>query len=610
MLTIGITSTLWLLLFLHVPGGFCASWNLFSKSSSELPQEGMVRLMGGQRDSEGRVEVYHEGKWGTICDDGWDLAEAQVVCRQLRFPGAISAVTGGTYGEGSGSIWLDDMECKGTEKYLSSCSFKGWALTDCSHKEDAGVICARDTDVTSDTVHILDHSIGLSDDLGELFDHGNNSDFHIVVRNPTGNRDEEGKLEVEERTVSTHKLILSLYLNVNLINGSNSLSIEVSRGCSSHVTNFIRYLYTRKIDVTVSSAQCLHKLASEFGVKRLMQDTGRLFTVLLPEDPTFHTQVSLYDYALQTRDLQLQENCLQFLAWNVEALINSPAWSDVSMDFMTALLQRSDLVVPDEGFLLQALERWITKMGDLISSDSQASLLAHIRFSMIPAEKLFDLQFTSELYKKQEKLYRAGILRGFQFNTVPFDVLQKHKGSTDEEQRDYYPRIYTADPWGININSTKPEPTRRDNQYQYNRGYPYYYQTQAPSYSRSRSFTTPNHNSLIFQTKGTNPITWSANIFTNNQECYSCTSFPTARLSLQSRLVQNQTNIVRYSNRLLLKCEGKFLSHVLDFKNDKAQVPTNGSVSLTYPCADGQYGYIFVTFTTSNGPTQTPRADW
>ncbi|KAL0993480.1 hypothetical protein UPYG_G00108550 [Umbra pygmaea] len=319
-----------------------------------------------------------------------------------------------------------------------------------------------------------------------------------------------------------------------------------------------------------------------------MQDTGRLFTVLLPEDPTFHTQVSLYNYALQTRDLLLQENCLQYLAWNCQALINSPAWSDVSMDFLMALLVRSDLIVPDEAYLLQALEKWITKKGDSISTHSLTSLLEHIRFPMIPAEKLYDLQFTSEVYKKHKKLYRVGMLRGFQFTSVPFDTLRKN-----EEEHDYHPRIYTTEPWSITINSTNKETASRDMRYQYNRGYQYY-PTQASRYSRSKSFTTPNHNSVIFQTTGTNPISWSANIFINRQECYSCTSFPTASLALQSSLLQNQTKYVRYSNLLLLTCEGKFFFHVQDFKNNMAQVPNNSSLYMPYPCSEGQYIFHFV----------------
>ena len=100
-----------------------------------------ARLVGGSHEYEGRVEILHGGSWGTVCDDSWELDDAKVVCRQLGFEGALAALPRARFGQGSGDIFLDGVQCNGTETKLKDCKHKGIGVHDCGHKEDASVIC-------------------------------------------------------------------------------------------------------------------------------------------------------------------------------------------------------------------------------------------------------------------------------------------------------------------------------------------------------------------------------------------------------------------------------------------------------------------------------------
>ena len=112
----------------------------------------------------GRVEVFHNGQWGTICDDYFRSADANVLCRMAGFSGAICTITGARYGRGyygaginssfkvihnyiicllTGPIWLDNIGCSTGDEILEDCSRLNWGSYSryCSHSDDVGVIC-------------------------------------------------------------------------------------------------------------------------------------------------------------------------------------------------------------------------------------------------------------------------------------------------------------------------------------------------------------------------------------------------------------------------------------------------------------------------------------
>ena len=102
------------------------------------------RLVNGGSPSRGRVEVYFDGRWGTVCDDGFSTDEALVICRTCGY-GMVTAVRPRAYfGEGDSGcpIWLDDVDCRNDESELSHCAHLKLGSHNCQHYEDVGVECS------------------------------------------------------------------------------------------------------------------------------------------------------------------------------------------------------------------------------------------------------------------------------------------------------------------------------------------------------------------------------------------------------------------------------------------------------------------------------------
>ncbi|KAB5518531.1 hypothetical protein PHYPO_G00167140 [Pangasianodon hypophthalmus] len=129
-------------------GGECANQQAAAVTCTPVEAASFVpvRLSGGATAYEGRVEVYHAGQWGTVCDDQWDNNDAEVVCRQLGLGGTAKAWVGAYFGAGVGRVLLDEVSCTGNELSIEQCPKTAWGEHNCDHTEDAGVSCTPLTD--------------------------------------------------------------------------------------------------------------------------------------------------------------------------------------------------------------------------------------------------------------------------------------------------------------------------------------------------------------------------------------------------------------------------------------------------------------------------------
>ena len=101
----------------------------------------LARLRGGMSQLEGRLEIYYQGVWRSVCTQHWTLKEAHVACRMMGYHSALYANT--IYGSFDRQVGIKDLRCNGSEKDLVGCQHNGWNLQGCQDKKYAIVTCSR-----------------------------------------------------------------------------------------------------------------------------------------------------------------------------------------------------------------------------------------------------------------------------------------------------------------------------------------------------------------------------------------------------------------------------------------------------------------------------------
>lgn len=337
-------------------------------------------------------------------------------------------------------------------------------------------------------------------------------------------------------------------------------------------THSLRYFYSRQLNITVDSVKCFHKLASAYRVPGLQAYCTQVFPALVRLDPSFRIQLELYDYSLASRDSQLQDVIMQYLAWNCDALTRTEAWKGLTPEKMEALLSRTDIVTESEWSLLRALDNWAQSQTNV----TMKGLVEKIRFPMLFPEQLLEFQFNLTFYKDYEIIFQRKIMEAFEFHTVPFKLLKQYKR---HELRDdqYISRFYIGLSWSKALNKmllTQPSISNS-------------FYTAVPSLS----FRTMKHPSFLF--KGQN-ISWSFTSLTSVQKRQtdgfsSSDSFPI--LHLEQRDPSDDT--IQYENKALFLCQGFYVTSVIDFTNGTAVVP-DSTPAASFPCPSEQSSIIVV----------------
>ncbi|XP_034934293.1 neurotrypsin-like [Chelonus insularis] len=173
-----------------------------------------IRLSGSENDFEGRVEVKILGQWGQVCDDGFGMNDATVICKELGFNfGALAVRPGGYFGnlEPPTRFMVDQLKCRGNETSLRECDFDGWGVHDCSPEEAVGVVCKTAVNTCPEGQWKCDNSPFcistpfICDQVPDCPDGSDESPEHcdapFEIRLANGSRPSEGRVEIRHHGV-------------------------------------------------------------------------------------------------------------------------------------------------------------------------------------------------------------------------------------------------------------------------------------------------------------------------------------------------------------------------------------------------------------------------
>lgn len=193
----------------------------------------------------------------------------------------------------------------------------------------------------------------------------------------------------------------------------------------------------------------------------LQQGISQYMTQNLARDSPSGHVAGWYEYALQAGDVTLQESCLQYMAWNLSAVLQSGEWATISSQLLMSLLQRSDLILQSEMELFAALETWILQNEpDGLTAENA---LRAVRYAMMPPRELFRLQTQSPVLARYQESVHDLLYMSYQFHSAsPLQMARFF----DVNCSLFVPRNYLSAVWGSSWIISNPTRDDRSTSFQ------------------------------------------------------------------------------------------------------------------------------------------------
>lgn len=218
------------------------------------------------------------------------------------------------------------------------------------------------------------------------------------------------------------------------------IELQESEECLPYMESFFRYFYTAEINLTRENVLPIMILANKYNVKDLEEACERNAYKMVFSGTEIDQIVEWWHISAQLGLRLLHKKCRDYLLLNMDSVLQSSHFLDMSVEYLCELIKERDMVVKSEYCLYEALIRWLNKDSNKPNLDAYISkILPHIKFCMMSTDELLDIEQSFETQPELEKHMQKHLYNAFKFHAVPFDK----RGTTKLASMDC-PRLYTS----------------------------------------------------------------------------------------------------------------------------------------------------------------------